>query len=133
MKHSTLAVRMALTADPQPPLTDETVDVSEFAQAFFKVPVLFSRDVWELCIAMRHIDAFRQPFRIKSLLVQSKIAIRHAAAPHLTEASFEVRLRRLDSNSGPERHRILAKAVAIDGVPGLLLQLYETSLAEVAS
>lgn len=127
MKHSTLATSIALAAD-QPPLAD-TIDVSEFAKPFFDVSVHFSSDVWELCLAMTHTDEFRQNFRIKSLLVQSKIAIKNAA-PHLSEASFEVRLRIEGSMSGHERHRILAKAAAIEGALVLLLERDKSRLVE---
>lgn len=123
MKYSTIAVGMVLAADQQPSLTAETtIDVSGFTKPFFDVPVRFSWDVWELCAAMSHADAFRHHFRIKSILAQSKIAIKNAA-PHLSDISFEIRLRTNDSYFGRERHRLLAKAVEIDGAPALLLKL----------
>lgn len=123
MKQFTFAAGIiAQAVDQQPPLISNTVDVTEFAKPFFDVPVYFSRDVWELCLAMNHADEFRQGFRIKSLLVQSKIHIKNAC-PQSTELAFVIRLRVDGSISGHERHRLLAKAIELNGALALLLAL----------
>lgn len=133
MKYSNLTV--GVPADDQQPqpqlLLDDKFNATEFAKAFFDVPVLLSHELWELCVAMNYTDEFRQNFRIKSLLVQSKNAIKNADQ-HLAEVSFDASFR--GSISGHGRHRIVAKAVEIDWLPALLLELdNQPRLLEVAS
>jgi len=66
------------------------VDVSSLAEHLFQVPVVFTRKVWELCVAMHWQDAFNQQWRVRSILCQARVAAKHAA-PDLTKTWFDVK------------------------------------------
>lgn len=104
----------------------DLVDVTELARPFFKVPVWLDRDCWHLCAAMSDADEFRQNFRIKSLLVQTKIAIKHADS-RLCEWSFNIKLRRLDSICASTRRRLTASVLP---GPVLVLRLSDQPCAK---
>jgi len=66
------------------------VDVTELAKPIFNVPVAFTRSVFELIESVNNQDEFAKQWRIRSILVQARIAAKNSD-PGLKSTAFSIK------------------------------------------
>ena len=107
------------------------VDVTELARPVFNVPVAMTRSVYELVESINYRDEFAKQWRIRSILVQARIAAKNSD-PGMKSAAFSIKA--FPGRQASSRIRLWIQIEKDKNRPVLTIMTdYEQHLLEVLS